>query len=142
LFSLEDCANHNIPFLYSYIKDVRKMQKIVSEIWYYLQVGADIGQGYFGDEDGGVMSAFYFFIGLGLYPLNPLSGEFVITAPRFPFCEIDLPNGRFIINAPLASRENCCVKSVKLNGELHKGITINYEEIKNGGYLELELEKY
>lgn len=141
LFNLDNLANYNIPFLYSYAKNTKKMQKIVSEIWYYLQVGSDIGYGYLGDEDQGVMSAFYFFIGLGLYPLNPLSGEFVITAPRFPFCELDLPNGRLIINAPLANRENCCVKSVKLNGELHKGLTINYEEIKNGAYLEFELEK-
>ncbi|MDR3128018.1 MAG: GH92 family glycosyl hydrolase, partial [Bifidobacteriaceae bacterium] len=142
MFGISNQPAHHIPFVYSYTKGIKKMQKILSDIWYYLQVGSEIGQGYLGDEDNGEMSAWYFFVSLGLYPLNPVSGEFVICAPRFPFVEIKLPRGLFIVNAGGASKEYCCVKSLKVNGEEYKEPTIPFRMIKDGAHMEFELTKF
>jgi predicted alpha-1,2-mannosidase len=136
---------HHIPFVYSFCNSksaTRKMQMLVAQICDRLQVGSQIGQGYLGDEDNGEMSAWYFFSNIGLYPLNPVSGDFVIVAPRLKHIKIKLENGVLEIKAPNSSRKNCCVKRVVLNGKKYNGSTINYHDIKNGANIEFELEPF
>ncbi len=49
-----------------------------------------------GNDDLGTMSAWYVFSALGLYPVVPGTGQFVLNAPRFEKSVVRLENGRDI----------------------------------------------
>ena len=59
-----------------------------------LYVGSPIGQGVYGDEDNGEMSAWYVFNALGFYPYSLASGEYVIGSPLFDKVTVHLDNGK------------------------------------------------
>ena len=46
-----------------------------------------------GNEDLGQMSAWYLFLALGFYPVNPASDEYVVGAPLFENISIRFPAG-------------------------------------------------
>ena len=77
---------------------------------------------------------------MGFYPFNPASAEYVLGAPQLPEIVLPLANGNcFKIVAKNLSKDNKYVKSVKLNGKEHKGITIKHSDILAGGVLEFEM---
>jgi len=47
-----------------------------------------------GNDDLGVMSAWYVWAALGLYPLTPGTGDLVIGSPMFPSATVDLSGGK------------------------------------------------
>ncbi|PID71016.1 MAG: alpha-mannosidase [Flavobacteriales bacterium] len=93
-----------------------------------------------GNEDCGQMSSWYIMSSIGLYPVNPVSGEFEIGSPIFTKATIKLSNGKnFVIEAPNASETNIYVQSVKLNDNNLDRTYITYNEIMQGGILTLEM---
>ena len=88
-----------------------------------------------GNDDCGQMSAWYVFSALGFYPLNPVSGEYILGAPQIPAAKITLPSGKvFSMRAENLSKENLYVESATFNGKpLDK--TISYSDIIAGGEL-------
>lgn len=93
MLGLSNQPAHHIPFMYCFAGRHDDAHRIVVEARDRLFVGSDIGQGYPGDEDNGEMSAWYLFAVLGLYPLVPGSGEFVLTPPLLPRVVLH-PEGR------------------------------------------------
>ncbi|MDO4229150.1 MAG: GH92 family glycosyl hydrolase [Capnocytophaga sp.] len=95
-----------------------------------------------GNEDCGQMSAWYVWSSLGLYPMNPASGEYQIGRPLYPKASINLPNGKtFTIVAENVSAENMYIQSASLNGKPFSGFKITDEEIKKGGELKFVMGK-
>ena len=95
-----------------------------------------------GNDDCGQMSAWYMFSAMGFYPVNTVSGEFVIGAPQLPKVKIELPEGKsFTVIAENLSDHNKYVKSVKLNGADLTDFKITYEEIMAGGTLVFKMDK-
>ena len=93
-----------------------------------------------GNDDCGQMSAWYIFSALGFYPLNPVSGQYVLGAPQIPSATITLPNGKvFSMRAEGLSKENLYVESATFNGKpLDK--TISYSDLSAGGELVFKMK--
>lgn len=93
-----------------------------------------------GNEDCGQMSAWYVMSAMGIYPMNPGSGEYEIGSPIFEKATIELEDSKaFVISAPNTSAENIYVQSVKLNDVELKRTFILHDEIMAGGTLEFEM---
>ncbi|WP_338371898.1 glycoside hydrolase domain-containing protein, partial [Enterococcus faecium] len=65
---------HHIPFMYAFSDRPWQTASVVHDLAGRLFAGAQIGQGYPGDEDNGEMSAWWLWAALGLYPLELASG--------------------------------------------------------------------
>ncbi|GGK94731.1 putative alpha-1,2-mannosidase [Curtobacterium luteum] len=72
---------HHIPFFPMFTGRHDDAHRIVRTALERLFVGSDLGQGYPGDEDNGEMSAWYVFATIGLYPLAPSTGTYVLVPP-------------------------------------------------------------
>src|SRR5205814_7659698 len=99
--------SHHIDYMYDYAGQPAKTQAKVREALSRLYNGAEIGQGYPGDEDNGEMSAWYIFSALGFYPLQMGSPNYVVGSPLFTKATVNLDSGKqIVINAPNNSRTN------------------------------------
>ncbi len=130
--------SHHIAYLYNYTNHPYKMQEIVRQVFdqFYLP-GRD---GLSGNDDCGQMSAWYIFSAAGFYPVDPVSGEYLIGAPQVHKLKLHLPNGKiFEMKANNLSDANRYVEAVNLNGNPLKSFKITYDEIQNGGILEFEM---
>jgi hypothetical protein len=91
-----------------------------------------------GNEDCGQMSAWYVLASLGLYPVCPGSGEYVLTAPLFSESVIRLANGKTLtIRADNPKRPY--IAGVELNGKPVDRNWLTYDEIMGGGTLSFQL---
>ncbi|WP_147678077.1 GH92 family glycosyl hydrolase [Algibacter pacificus] len=89
-----------------------------------------------GNEDCGQMSAWYVLSSIGLYPLNPASGEYEIGSPIYEKTTINLSkNKAFNIIAKGVSSKNIYIQSATLNGEVFNRTSISHKEILDGGTL-------
>lgn len=89
-----------------------------------------------GNEDCGQMSAWYVFSSMGLYPMNPASGEYEIGSPIFEKSTLNLPNGKtFVIEAENVSEKNFYIQSATLNGKAFNKSAISHQEMLQGGVL-------
>jgi len=89
-----------------------------------------------GNEDCGQMSAWYVFSSMGLYPMNPASGEYEIGSPIFEKAKINLEGGKtFIIEAENVSDKNFYIQSATLNGVEFNQTVITHQHILKGGVL-------
>ena len=131
---------HAIPYLFAYTDAPYRTQEITREVLSRLYVGAEIGQGYLGDEDNGEMSAWYFLSAIGLYPQNMASGEYVITSPLFDKVTLHMDNGKdLVIVANNNSSENVYIQSLTVNGKAHNSVSISHDVIANGATLVFEM---
>ncbi|MCF7750333.1 GH92 family glycosyl hydrolase [Bacillus subtilis subsp. subtilis] len=128
---------HHIPWMYLYAGQPWKTQQHVREILARLYVGSEIGQGYPGDEDNGETSAWYVLASLGLYPLRMGSPEYAIGSPAFRHARVALQGGAVLtVNAPLNSRDNVYVQSLKINGKPWTRTWVPHEVIAKGATLD------
>ncbi len=89
-----------------------------------------------GNEDCGQMSAWYVFSSIGLYPMNPASGDYEIGTPIFEKTTLNLSEGKtFIIEAENVSNKNFYIQSATLNGEPFNQTSISHKQITQGGVL-------
>jgi len=89
-----------------------------------------------GNEDCGQMSAWYVLSSIGLYPMNPASGEYEIGSPIFEKSTINLPeNKTFVIEAKHVSHNNFYIQSATLNGKPFNKTTLSHQDILKGGTL-------
>ncbi len=133
---------HHVAYLYALAGAQHKTARRVRQIM--LTQYDNTPEGICGNDDCGQMSAWYVWSALGLYPLNPADGVYVIGSPIVEKATIRLDpkfykGGAFTIVARNASKQNCYVKSARLNGKLLEHPWITHEEIANGGTLELEM---
>lgn len=130
--------SHHVAYLYNAAGQPWKGQKYISQITHELYTNTPAGL--CGNEDCGQMSAWYVFSAMGFYPVNPVSGRYEIGSPKFPKVQLHLNNGKtFTVIARNASRENCYIQSVKLNGQPYDKSYITHQQIMEGDTLELEM---
>jgi len=101
-------------------------------------------EGICGNDDCGQMSAWYVWSAMGLYPLNPADGKYVIGSPVVEKATIHLnpkfyPGGTFTVVAHNVSNQSIYIQSAKLNGTPLNRPWITQDEIAHGGTLELEM---
>jgi len=134
---------HHVAYLYDLAGAPYKTQQRVREIM--LTQYDNSPEGICGNDDCGQMSAWYVWSAIGLYPLNPAAGVYLIGSPIVEKATLRLdpkfyPGGAFIIIAHHASRQNCYVQSAKLNGRPLDHAWLTQAEIAQGGTLELEMD--
>ena len=127
--------SHHVAYLYACAGEPWKTQKYVAYIMNELY--NDSSSGYAGNDDCGEMSAWYVFGALGFYPVNPVSGEYVIGTPMLEEAVIQLPDRKtFTVKAPRKEDNEVYICSMKLNGEKYTKNYITHQDIMKGGILE------
>ena len=127
--------SHHVAYLYACAGEPWKTQKYVAYIMNELY--NDSSSGYAGNDDCGEMSAWYVFGVLGFYPVNPVSGEYVIGTPMLEEAVIQLPGRKtFTVKAPRKEDNEVYICSMKLNGEKYTKNYITHQDIMKGGILE------
>jgi predicted alpha-1,2-mannosidase len=133
---------HHIAYLYALAGAQYKTAQRVRNLM--LTQYDNTPEGSCGNDDCGQMSAWYVFSAIGLYPVNPANGVYVIGSPNVDKATIELDprhykGGTFTIVAHKNSKLNYYVQSAKLNGKSLDRPWITHEEIVNGGTLDLEM---
>ncbi|MDR1779730.1 MAG: GH92 family glycosyl hydrolase [Tannerella sp.] len=130
--------SHHVAYLYNYSDKPYKTQEIIRKVFdeFYFPTR----DGLSGNDDCGQMSAWYIFSALGFYPVDPVSGEYIIGAPQVHSMTLRLPNGKqFAMKANDLSDANKYVKAIRLNGQPLTGFVIRYDQVKDGGLLEFDM---
>lgn len=131
---------HQIPFLYNYTASPWKTQQVVRHI--LQEEYSDGPGGLSGNDDAGQMSAWYVFAAIGLYPVDPVSGEHLLCSPIFDKVTLQLPgNKKLQIVCHKQSAGDTYIKQVRLNGQLYQKNFITYAVIMKGGVLEIYLQQ-
>jgi predicted alpha-1,2-mannosidase len=128
--------SHHAAYLYNYVGKPWKTQELCRQIMREFYTSQP--DGLIGNEDCGQMSAWYVFSAMGFYPVCPGDNQYVLGSPIFDKATINLENGKqFIIIAHNQSEKNIYVQSVKLNGKPYSKSYITFDDIKDGGTIEL-----
>ncbi|MFV0267288.1 MAG: GH92 family glycosyl hydrolase, partial [Draconibacterium sp.] len=130
--------SHHMAYLYSYIGQPWKTQQRVRQILQEMYSARP--DGIVGNEDCGQMSAWYLMSSLGLYPVTPGSGEYVLSSPLFSKASIQLHNGKVLQIKANDPAENIYIKSETFNGKPVEKTFIAHETLMQGGTLEIELD--
>ncbi|WGD37875.1 GH92 family glycosyl hydrolase [Lysinibacter sp. HNR] len=150
MLGLSNQPAHHIPFMYCFTGRHDDAHRIVTEARDRLFIGSDFGQGFPGDEDNGEMSGWHFFTAIGLYPLVPGSGNFILVPPMLPRTRIQLASGGVLevrvaeeaaAGDPLDGEGGLgrYVRAVTVDGVPWNSISIDYEHVKEGAVIEFEL---
>ena len=133
--------SHQTAYLYAYAGQPWKTYSMVRRILDELYTSRP--DGLCGNDDCGQMSAWYVMSAIGLYPVTPGSGIYVLSAPVSGHTVISLGDGRQLtIKAICKGGDiNSCkyISAVRLNGQDYSRSYIRYSDISEGGELELTL---
>lgn len=129
--------SHHIAYLYNYVDQPWKTQALTRRILEE-QYGAT-PEGIAGNEDCGQMSAWYVFTAMGMYPVTPGAGEYVLTTPLFEEVTVTLANGKKLSIRANNPDKNKYIKSVALNGKMLDRLYVTYDELMEGGELSYNL---
>lgn len=126
--------SHHVAYLYAMAGKPERTQELIREI--FDKFYQPRPEGLSGNDDCGQMSAWYMLSAMGFYPVDPVSGNYILGAPQMPKIVVDLQNGKtFTVIAEGISKENKYVESVTLNGKPYTENYITHEDILQGGEL-------
>jgi predicted alpha-1,2-mannosidase len=131
---------HHVPYLFVYAGRPWLTQKWVRRIM--TKAYKDAVDGIVGNDDVGQMSAWYVMSALGIYPVCPGDGIYIIGSPLFSKATLRLDRkysktGSFTVLARRQSSQNVYVQRARLAGKPLERSWIRHEEIMAGGTLEL-----
>ncbi|KAF8972048.1 glycoside hydrolase family 92 protein [Flammula alnicola] len=124
--------SHHIPYLYSLAGAAFKTQEKVRDI--AIANYNNTPTGLSGNEDCGQMSAWYIFSAMGFYPVNPVSGEYVVGSPFFEQITIDLASPAPSQKGSSASKKLTISAIVTVDQPI-----IKHEQIANGANIVFEM---
>ena len=130
--------SHHIIYMYTLLGHPEKAAKwlgVVSDSMY--KTGPD---GLIGNDDCGQMSAWFIWTALGLYPMNPASGEYVFGYPLINGARIVLPNKKLLdvkVNRNKGVEKK--ITAVRFNGKAIPVRSIHHHELLKGGTLEMDV---
>lgn len=130
--------SHHVAYLYNYSDRQWKTQFYVSKILNEMYSATPAC--YIGNNDCGQMSAWYIFSAMGFYPVNPSGGIYSIGSPVLKQAVIKLENGKsFTVKVLNGSRNNCYIRSMRMNNKPYNKAYITQKDIEKGGTLEFEM---
>ena len=95
-----------------------------------------------GNDDCGQISAWYVLSCMGFYPVDPVSGRYVLGAPQLPHIRLQLPHQRaFTIVAEGLDPVHRRVQAVYLNGKRLRRNFLTHQEIAAGGELRFVMKR-
>ena len=130
--------SHHIIYMYTALGQPQKAAekiKLVTDSLYKL--GPD---GLSGNDDCGQMSAWLVWSMMGMYPLNPASGEYVFGYPLLKEAVLQLPNKKSLlikVNKIKKQGEAARIYKISFNGKTIPVLSISHKELLKGGILEL-----
>lgn len=128
---------HHVPYLYSMAgypdKAYAHIHTIAHELYHTDPAGIC------GNEDCGQMSAWYIFSTLGFYPVNPASGEYVLSAPLVDEATIQLRNDNAVHIRKMGQGGK--INKVTWNGQQIAGQIISHADLMQGGELVFEMNE-
>ncbi len=125
------------PWVYDYAGAPWLTQRVVGRI--QDKLFTDSPSGIPGNDDGGALSSWYVFSALGMYPLVPGAGIYVLGCPLFPKAVLHLKKGTVTIIGRGAASGSPCVRSVKVDGRLWNKPWIRFSGISYGATLRFVL---
>ncbi len=129
--------SHHIIYMYSVLgaqaKAQLRLKQVVDSLY---QLGPD---GLSGNDDCGQMSAWYVWTALGMYPMNPTSGQYVFGLPLVKDAKIKLPNGKSLTMKATQKSKTIGERAIEavLNGKEVNRFYITHQQLLEGGLLEL-----
>jgi len=130
--------SHHIAYMFNFANKPWRTQYWVREILKTQYFATPDGLS--GNEDCGQMSAWYVFSSMGLYPYNPVSGEYQIGSPLFEKSTIKMSEDtNFTIIAENTSNKNIYIQSATLNGKVFNRTSITHNEMLKGGILHFKM---
>ena len=130
--------SHHLSYLYNYIGEAWKTQKLVNQILTDLHFATP--RGLSGNDDCGQMSAWYILSSLGFYSVVPGQNIYVIGSPLFEKATINLENGKqFVVKANNISKDNFYIQSATLDGKPYFNSFLLHEDIMRGAELVFEM---
>lgn len=130
--------SHHIAYLYVYAGAPAKTQSRVRMLLETMY--SPHPDGMQGNEDVGQMSAWYLLSSLGFYPVNAVSGDYILGAPLFEQASVALGNGKTLeIKVKRSDPAHQYIQAFELNGTPQQRLWFNHNEIKNGGTLMLAM---
>jgi predicted alpha-1,2-mannosidase len=134
--------SHHIIYMYTALGQPQKAAskiKLVTDSLYKL--GPD---GLSGNDDCGQMSAWLVWTMMGMYPLNPASGEYVFGYPLVKTATLTLPNNKKLlikINATKKGGEAARIFGVQFNNKKIPVTSIKHTDLLKGGILSFDVYK-
>ncbi len=130
--------SHHIAFLYVYAGQPWKTQSRVTSLLKTMY--SDKPDGLQGNEDCGQMSAWYVMSAMGLYAVDPVSANYVLTSPILDKATIQVSGGKeLVIEAKRTSPDAMYIQSVTINGKKSDKLWVRHEDIAHGGRIVFEL---
>ncbi|WP_337842446.1 GH92 family glycosyl hydrolase [Rheinheimera sp.] len=130
--------SHHVPYLYQYLGQPDKTQLLVRRIMKELYHTAPDGLA--GNEDAGQMSAWYLFSALGFYPVDPVSGQYVLGSPEVTSAVVQLENGKQLrISTVDQADDHPYVKAVYWNNQRLTHFMLSHQQLMQGGELKFEM---
>ena len=129
---------HHLAYLYDYVGEPWKTQKLVRRI--LTELYKDNPEGLAGNEDCGQMSGWYILSAMGFYSVAPGQKIYAIGAPLFDKATINLENGKkFVVRANRNSDLNFYIQSATLNGKKYTSSYLRHDDIMKGSELVFEM---
>jgi putative alpha-1,2-mannosidase len=129
MLGLSNQPAHHIPFFPMFSGRHDDAHRIARECLERLFVGSDLGQGYPGDEDNGEMSAWYVFATIGLYPLAPSTGTYVLVPPSVRKTVLQQPGGAPTTIEVADGSTGAYIASVTVDGSPWTSVSIPHEVV-------------
>ncbi len=132
--------SHHIIYMYTALGQPQKAAekiKLVTDSLYKL--GPD---GLSGNDDCGQMSAWLVWTMIGMYPMNPASGEYVFGYPLLKEAIIQLPDNKSLlikVNKIQKRGEAARIYKITLNGKSIPVLSISHKEMLKGGALVMDV---
>ncbi|WP_243834013.1 MULTISPECIES: GH92 family glycosyl hydrolase [unclassified Curtobacterium] len=135
MLGLSNQPAHHIPFFPMFTGRHDDAHRIVRESLERLFVGSDLGQGYPGDEDNGEMSAWYVFATIGLYPLAPSTGTYVLVPPSVRRTVLQQPGGTPTVIEVADGSAGAYVASVTVDGSPWTSVSIPHHVVVSASHI-------
>jgi predicted alpha-1,2-mannosidase len=130
--------SHHIAYLYVYAGQPWKTQARARSLMETMY--ADKPDGLQGNEDVGQMSAWYVLSALGFYPVDAVSGNYVLGSPLFESANVALGNGKQLtIDVQRSDPSHVYVTGFTLNGTPQQRAWFNHSDIAQGGTLQIAM---
>lgn len=126
--------SHHIAWLYAYSDRPARGAELVARIAHDFY--RDTPDGITGNEDAGQMSAWYVFATLGMYPLDPSGGRYVLGVPLVSSAVLHLAGGkRLLIRNDTGAGPGALPRAVTFNGRDIGAPDIAHRQLVHGGTL-------
>ena len=132
-------TSHHCAYLYNRFGAPEKTQQRVRQI--LTKCYSTNRKGFDGNEDCGQMSAWYIFSALGLYPLDPASGEYEIGSPLVKSATLKIGAATLRIVVKGYAPDRWRVRRVTLNGKPISDWKVRHVDLVKGGELTFEMLK-